>query len=206
MYDNVYRELVEGGYAEKMVKPKFFNKLGAMCTEGDEEAFGNIVDLAFIRLDLVFVADECGSNTNMSRDKMSAAGSKRCSVVGASVKIPACTSDCHFTTLAWTALTGEPAFAVIIIEKGSPLTYAEMNGFDIEAEWIGDDDVFQKIQSGELLIKDAIFDPQVLKLNTGKGKVFPGGPVCSYKGVDIPTLVHRLESGCITPEILVDCL
>ena len=42
-----------------------------MCDDCDEEAFGNIVDLAFSRPYLVFVADECGTNTNMSRDKMS---------------------------------------------------------------------------------------------------------------------------------------
>jgi hypothetical protein len=188
-----------------MVTPRFFNKLGEMCEEGDEKLFGNIVDLAFIRPDLVFVADECGSNTNMSKDKMSA-GNKRCSTAGSNVKLPACTSDCHFTTLAWTALTGEAVFAVMIIQKGSPLTYAEMNGFDIEAAWIGDDDVFQSVHDGSISIDDAVFTVDDLKRNTGKGKVFPGGPVCTYKGVDIPTLIHRSDSGGITPEILVDVL
>jgi hypothetical protein len=119
IYDTVlYHQLLDCGYGEKMVPPRLFNKLGEMCEDGDEQAFGNIVNLAFIRPDLVFVADECGSNTNMSRDRMSA-GNKRCSTAGYAVKIPVCTSDCHFTTLVWTGLTGEPAFAVVIIQKGS---------------------------------------------------------------------------------------
>jgi hypothetical protein len=119
------------------------------------------------------------------------------------VKIPACTSDCHLATLAWTALTGEPAFVVMIIQKGSPLTYAEMNGFDIEVSWIGNDEVFQKVQAGLIDIDDIVFTTDDLKRNTGKGKVFPDGPVCTYKGIDIPTLIHRSDSGGI---ILVDCL
>jgi hypothetical protein len=129
---------------------------------------------------------------NKSRDRMSASN-KRCSSAGSSVKIPACTSDCHFTTLAWTALTGEPAFAVMIIQKGSPLTYAKMNSFDIEASWIGNDEVFQKVQAGLIDIDDAVFTTDDLNRNTGKGKVFPGGPVCTYKGIDIPTLIHRSD-------------
>jgi hypothetical protein len=98
-------------------------------------------------------------------------GNKRCSTAGSSVKLPACTSDCHFTTLAWTSLTGETAFAVMIIQKGSPLTYAEMNGFDIEAAWIGNDEVFQSVQDGSISIDDAVFTAEDLKRNTAKGKV-----------------------------------
>ena len=45
-------------------------------------------------------------------------------------------------------------------------------------------------------------DPAVLKRNTGAGKVFPGGPICNFKGVDIPTLVCHSKSGGITAEIL----
>jgi hypothetical protein len=103
-------------------------------------------------------------------------------------------------------LTGEPAFAVMIIQDGSLLTYAEMNGFDIEASWTGNDEVFQKVQAGLISNDDAVFTTDDLKQNTGKGKVFPGGPVCTYNGIDIPTLVYQSDSGGITLEILVDCL
>ena len=45
-------------------------------------------------------------------------------------------------------------------------------------------------------------DPAVLKRNTGAGKVFSAGPICNFKGVDIPTLVCHSKSGGITAEIL----
>ena len=45
-------------------------------------------------------------------------------------------------------------------------------------------------------------DPEVLRHNTGLGKVFPGGPICHFKGVDIPTLVCQSKSGGITSNIL----
>jgi hypothetical protein len=101
-------------------------------------------------------------------------------------------------------LAGEPVFEVMIIQKRYPLSYAEMNGFDIKASWIGNDAVFQNVQAGLIDIDDAVFTTDDLKWNTGKSKVFPGGPVCTYKGIDIPTLIHRSDSGGITPEILVD--
>jgi hypothetical protein len=80
-----------------------------------------------------------------------------------------------------------------------------MNGFDIEAAWIGNDEVLQKVQAGLISIDDVVFTTEDLKRNTGMGKVFPGGPVCTYKGINIPTLIHQSDSGGITPEIPVDC-
>ena len=144
MYTNIYRLLCKHGYAESMVEPKFFNKLGEMCEDGDDEAFGNIVDLAFTRLDLVFFADECGTNTNMSQDKMSS-DNKSLTKKGQSVKVPSCSSDFHFTTLGITALTGKAVFAVVIIAKDNTLTYEELYGFDPDAVWEGDDDIFRQL-------------------------------------------------------------
>ena len=51
-------------------------------------------------------------------------------------------------------------------------------------------------------VKDLMVDPEVLRPNTEPGKDFPGGPICHFKGVDIPTLVCRSKSDGITPDIL----
>ena len=112
-----------------------------MCDKDNDDAYGDIVDLVFRRPDLIFVADECGTNTNMSRYKMSS-NNKRVTKKGCNVKIPSCSSDLHFTTLGITALTGVAVFAVIIIAKSSPLTYGEIYGFNPDVEWVGDDDIF----------------------------------------------------------------
>ena len=204
MYDKVYRLLEQHGYAESMVVPSHYNKLGKMCDKDDVDAFGDIVKLAFLRPDLIFVADECGTNTNMSRDKMSS-NNKRVTKKGCKVKIPSCSSDVHFTTLGITALTGIPVFAVLIIAKASQLSYGEIFGFDPNAKWIGDVDIFIQLKNGVPMV-DLILDSTILGQNTGVGKVFPGGPVCHFKGVDIPTLVCRSDSGGITPTILVGIL
>ena len=187
-----------------MVVPSYFNKLGEMCDKDDVDAFGDIVDLAFRRPDLIFVADECGTNTNMSRDKMSS-NNKRVTKKGCNVKIPLCSSDVHFTTLGITTLTGIPVFAVLIIAKSSQLSYGEIFGFDPNTKWIGDVDVFIQLKNGVPMV-DLILDSTILEQNTGVGKVFPGGPICHFKGVDIPTLVCRSDSGGITPTILVGIL
>ena len=60
-------------------------------------------------------------------------------------------------------------------------------GMDIFAEQIGevgDEDFFEK--------------------NSGKGKLYPGGPTCTFQGKIVPTLTRFSPKGSITTEILVD--
>ena len=196
-----------------MLHPKYYDALGKQCGEHDINRFGELVDIVFTRPDLVLVADECGTNTNMSKEKMSAGNRKHASTKGVTAKIPACTSDCHFTTMVWTALTGEPVMAVVIIEKELDLTWSEIHGFDIEADWIGDDSFYNDIKHSDdstealkVAMNDSVFPHELLEMNTGPGKVFPGGPVCCFKGLTIPTIVRRSASGGITPEILIEVL
>ena len=35
---------------------------------------------------------------------------------------------------------------------------------------------------------------------------FPGGPVCHFKGKDVPAVIQRQKNGSITPTILVEVL
>jgi hypothetical protein len=96
---------------------------------------------------------------------------------------------------------------VVIIEKASDLTWLELHEFDIEAEWIGDDSFYNGIKSSDdstealkVALKSSIFPEVLLRMNTGPGKVFPGGPVCSFQGKSIPSIVCRSASGGITPK------
>ena len=50
---------------------------------------------------------------------------------------------------------------------------------------------------------DNIFFSQNKK---GKGKLYPGGPTCMFKGVKVPCYTRWSESGGITSEILKSCL
>ena len=68
------------------------------------------------------------------------------------------------------------------------MTYEELYRFDADAIWEGDDYIFIKPKNN-VFIKNLILDPEFLKHNTGKRKVFPGSPIYHFKGVDIPILV-----------------
>jgi hypothetical protein len=216
MYDNIYKLLVNNGYAELLEKPLYYNRDGEICDKDDPDQFGEPVYHKFICPDLFMAADECGTNTNMSKDKMSAGNKKRCSTKGVVAKLPACTSDCHFTTMVWTKLDGTPAVCLVIIEKDGELSHSEVHGLDVNAGWIGDDSMFNEIKNitkgidkekkMKEMLAGSVFSTALLQLNTGPGKVFPGGPTCTINGIDIPTVVCRSASGGITPAILVDVL
>ena len=170
-----------------MVELRFFNKLGEMCEKGDDDVYGDFVDLVLNCLDLIFVADECGTNTIMSRDKI-LSNNKRVTKKGCNVKILSYSRDVHFTTLGITALTGALVFTVIIIAESSPLTYKEIYCFNPDAKWVRDDDIFIQLKN-DVLRNDLVLDPDILKQNTGVEKVFPGGSFCCFKGIDISTLI-----------------
>ena len=49
-------------------------------------------------------------------------------------------------------------------------------------------------------------DSDFIIKNSGPGKMFPGGPQCTYRGKHIPCLVRWSEKGSMTPSILRDVL
>ena len=94
----------------------------------------------------------------------------------------------RFTLIGFTALTGEPVMAVIIIKGTQPRFDVEL-GIDIRKTPIGDET-----------------DPDFIDKNTGSGKYFPGGPTCHFRGKDVPSMIRWHESGSITSEILTEAL
>ena len=100
MYNNIYKLFLEHGYAERMPEPCYFDNKGkAIDRYSNGLSFGKLVDLKFTRPDLIFVADEYGTNTNMSKEKLSIWNNKYLHTKGCGVLIPSCTSDTHFTTM-----------------------------------------------------------------------------------------------------------
>jgi hypothetical protein len=49
-------------------------------------------------------------------------------------------------------------------------------------------------------------DPDFVSKNTGRGKIYPCGPVCHFKGKQVPCMVSSIDSGSITSELLVSFL
>lgn len=75
MYDAVYGLLLKYGYAKKLPSPIYYDE-NFKQVENKDNAYGLPVDLEFTRPELILCADECGTNTNMSNDRM-AGGNKR---------------------------------------------------------------------------------------------------------------------------------
>ena len=49
-------------------------------------------------------------------------------------------------------------------------------------------------------------DSDFVMKNTGKGKMYPCGPVCQFKGKQPPCMVTSTGCGSITSELLAPCL
>ena len=98
------------------------------------------------------------------------------------------TRNRKFTMIGLTSFDGEPVMCVLILEGKLPNGSIEA-GIDITVHPDG------TTTDSDFIIK-----------NCGKGKYFPGGPECVYRGKTVPALVRWHESGSITSNILVEML
>ena len=185
MYNEVYAGMVEAGVAVKLNEPIWVDKEGNETTK--ENAFGQKATHQLIHPDYVIFVDEVGCNTSQEGDG-SRGGEKKIVGRGTAARISAATNVNHFTVLGFTAATGEPVMCGVIIQ-GETVRADVITGIDSFAEKIGCDE-----------------DPDFVRLNTGKGKLFPMGPTCCFKGVEVPCMVACSTNGSITSEILMQFL
>jgi hypothetical protein len=140
----------------------------------------------------VLFFDETGCNTNQKKDGHNG-GEKYVCGRGTTPKQIVSTRDKHFTVLGVTAATGEPVLCVVI--------YASENEEGIAANWVTGVDITvvpEKDENGNIDIDG--------EKNFGKGKYFPSGPTCTFRGKEIPYLPLSSPSGSITGELLVSIL
>lgn len=131
MYDQVYDAMVSAKIAVKMLT---------------HPQYGLLVD-------------ETGGNTSMKNDGHGT-NKKFLTAPGAVPKIRSSESDNHFTTMCFTALTGDPVhLRTLCVATGSRPDLAVESGFD------------------EFAFKEATYNEAQIELsqNCGSGKCFPGG-------------------------------
>jgi len=133
------------------------------------------------------VVDEVGSDTSQKGDGH-IAGAKYYCGRGWVPQNQSSSNDKHFTMLGFTALSGEPVMCLIII-AGVQEKWEVECGINVDAVPVGDPT-----------------DPDFFQKNTGKGKMFPLGPECTFRGKKVPTMVRWSQSGSITSIILRDAL
>jgi len=185
MYDHIIDEMMDAGLAVELDEPVWMNRKGEICPE--EEAFGCKVHHKIIHPELCFCGDEVGGNISMKGDGHHG-GELLLAEKGTIAQRKASTRNRKFTLIGLTSFTGKPIMCVIIIEGKLPNGSIEA-GVDIRIQ-----------PNGKSTDKDFIFN------NSGKGKHFPGGPECVYRGKTVPALARWHESASITSEILVDML
>ena len=137
--------------------------------------------------------DEVGSDLNMMNDGH-LGGMKFITRRGNNAVINSTKKSKRFTVLGLTALTGDPLMCVVIFEgkERNPLLESGIDVFHpLSQQFEGD-------------ITDSNMD--FFESNYGKGKLFPGGPVCDFEGKKVPTMIRYSEKGSITGEILTDIL
>jgi hypothetical protein len=184
MYEEVYKQMVACGIASKVDRKVHVDKSGNIV-EFEADSYGLPTQYLMQRPDKVLFVDEVGSNTSTTKDG-NIGGEKFLCHISARPQIRAATRDSHFTVLGFTAANGEPVMCAVIFSAKS-LCEEWVIGFNASAPWIGaDDDV------------DA---------NTGGvDKRFPMGPVCTFNGIEVPTLCCCSENGSITAHLLVQML
>jgi hypothetical protein len=205
MYTQVYQRWLDEGYAEVIGEPEFQDLNGGRVEPGSPDAYGSAVQYRLKYPELIVVGDEVGTNTDQSKEKH-VGGERLICAVNEQPNISCTTDDCHFTTIGFTALTGEPVMVVIIIEKNSELIIPELMGFDKSARWEGSDQVRTALAEGQTDHLDPEQLAAELKDNMGPGKMFPGGPTCMFKGKEVPAFVTHSSSGGITSDILAERL
>lgn len=196
MYDLTYDVWVDCGIAVKLEQPVWVDRQGQ---EVSREVVDNQTDdekkehkYLICNHRLIFPEgglnmDEVGHSTGSCRDNLQG-NEKRISIAGETPQRLASETDIAWTQLAVTALTGEAVCCVVIIE-GERFKPEDLTGMDVT--------VASSSMNMSFLDKDN---------NHGPGKLYPGGPKCTFRGKEIPAFITTSSSGGITTPILTGIL
>jgi hypothetical protein len=190
MYNLLYQLMIEAVVARRLSEKVCFDRGGNIVTE--EDIVGLRSDVEVVHPQYILFVDETGSNTNMRKDGQR--GRRRViAEAGCDGHQDSITTDIRYTTLGFTAASGEPVLCVLIFtsenEKGIPSSW--ISGLDIT-----------KI-TNELEVLD---DNAFMETIGREGQVACGGPVCTFRGKTVQTLVQSSPHGGITGPILTNCL
>jgi hypothetical protein len=190
MYSCVYESMVEAGVAVKLDEEVMMDREGNETLDPSQQ-FGRKTQYKLTRPDRCIYVDETGCNTNM-KDDGNVGG--RLYVMAANQLEGArtgCTSDIHFTVLAFTNGYGVAIMCAVVMKSEKGIS-------EIPLSWRLGIDVSKDVISGETLVE--IFD------NNLKSGVSTGGPTCTYNGINLPCFVCTSPNASITSELLVEML
>ena len=170
--------------AYKVDEPFWADKKGAKVRDEKLSYERKIThQLRYPKMCLVF--DETGCNTSQKKDGR-CGNEKFLCARGSTPEQRIATKSNHFTVIGITLLDGTPVMCVVIF-AATILRGHEATGYDQFAEQVGHAD-----------------DADFIAKNSGKGKLFPGGPTYTVDRKEFPTLVRWTPSGIVTGQILRD--
>ena len=194
MYIDIERMLVESKLAITLPEPFWMNREGVRV-EDVKESYGCKVQTDFTFPQCCIVMDEVGGDLNMMNDGF-IGGKKFLCRTGDTAKMNATKKTRKFTLLGVTNMIGDPIMCVVIFEGKERNILMES----------GIDPMHPKCDSFDWDSFDAENNYDIFMENFGTGKLFPGGPVCEFEGIKIPTMVRYSDKGSITGAILRDIL
>ena len=180
MYDLVYEQMVKAGVAKYLLLEDYYyvNDQGEKV-ESESESVGALVKIEVTHPQWILFGDEVG--TDISQKNYGNVGGQRfVTQKGTRANVKNSHKDSRFTAIGITAASGEPVMAIIIF-AAEELTFEQRMGHDIRIPYDKNGSVSE---------------------NSGAGKVFPGGPCCTFRGKLIPALVTCSKKGSITSDIL----
>jgi hypothetical protein len=200
-YDSIEEELLDAKLAEKLPSPVWMNEKGEVVSE-ESKAIGCKVTSKLTRPDMCIVMDEVGCNLSNLKDGH-AGGKKFVCDVNDEPKTLSTKRDKHFTCLGLTLLSGEPLMCVVIVDaKREDLLVRTGNDVLCDEIPVPCSTTNDPREEGEEKEKPEEDEFTHLENNLGKGKQYPGGPVCTYKNITIPCLVEFTPGGGMTADIL----
>jgi hypothetical protein len=144
-----------------------------------DSKFGEEINIEIIHPDWILFGDKMVCNTSQKKDGHKA-GTKYIVGINQVPQTKCVTTDHRFTLLPLTAASEDPMICIIIFQgKASEVSTAWASGIDIKLE----------------PVRDSRGNIEVSESNFGKGKYFPGGPTCTFRGVDIPCATYITEGG-----------
>jgi hypothetical protein len=175
MYSLVYKEMVAAGVARELESPVYFDKENNIVGK-DDNVFGTLSNTQVLDPSYLIFVDETGSSTNMRKDKV---GSKNViAEKGFSGARQAISTDLRYTTMGFTAGTGEPVMCCIIFTSDSKR--------GIPSNWVTGIDI-TKIDATFSLPED---NNDAMEKLGEIGSVAGGGPRCVFRNKNVPCLIQ----------------
>jgi hypothetical protein len=195
IYDVIYEKLAEKVLAEKWEEEKMLDKEDNIVTD-EADMYGRPTKYRLNHPEKLIFVDEVGDNTSQANDG-NKTGTKYVTGNEWRAKQQNSFTDCHYTTLGFTAPTGDQIMCAVFI-AAEKLKDHEKLGFNCcSPDWRKGVENWGEDQIGGILTEENM---------RGLDNIFPCGPTCELNRETVPCFVGWSPKGSITSASLAAML